>query len=101
MPFHVYILYSPSTDKVYRGQTRGLQERLRRHNAGMEPSTKTGKPWTLLWQTTKSSRNNAYKLEAKLKNLNRGRILQFMLKYDSGIPDKSAEKVIRQLIETG
>ena len=101
MPFHVYILYSPSTDRIYRGQAQDVHERLRRHNAGMEPSTKIGKPWTLLWQTPKNNRSEAYKLEAKLKNLNRGRILQFMLKYDSCISDESAEKVIHQLIESG
>jgi len=44
-----------------------VHERLRRHNAGMEPSTKIGKPWTLLWQTPKNNRSEAYKLEAKLK----------------------------------
>ena len=101
MPFHVYILYSPSTNRVYRGQTQDLQERLRRHNAGMEPSTKIGKPWTLLWQTPKSSRSDAYRLETKLKNLSRERTLQFMLKYDEGIPGEASREVIRHLIESG
>ena len=101
MSFHVYILYSPSTDRIYRGQAQDLHERLRRHNAGMEPSTKAGKPWTLLWRTSKNSRSDAYKLEAKLKNLSRQRTLRFMLNYDDGIPNETSGKMIRQLIETG
>ena len=64
----------------------------------MEPSTKTGKPWTLLWQTPKSSRSDAYRLETKLKNLSQGRILQFMLKYDSGIPNEPSKKTIPTII---
>ena len=38
--YYVYILKSDQFDKYYIGQTNDIDERLRRHNAGMENGTK-------------------------------------------------------------
>ena len=81
MPFYVYILYSESTDKYYKGQTNDLNARINRHNAGYEEATKKGKPWTLIWFTEKESRSDAVILEKKLKNMNREKLETFISKY--------------------
>ncbi|WP_350218807.1 GIY-YIG nuclease family protein [Ekhidna sp.] len=40
--YFVYILYSKSCDKYYKGQTIHLDNRLKRHNAGYEKGTSLG-----------------------------------------------------------
>ena len=91
MSYFVYILYSTSTDVYYEGQTSNISERLKRHNAGREVSTKSGIPWKLVWYVEKATRGEALKLERKLKNLSRERTIQFIQKYSIGVagPDDS------------
>jgi putative endonuclease len=85
MSYHVYVLYSLSVDKFYKGYTNNLEERIYRHNSGREISTKSGAPWSLIWTTEKESASKAIILERKLKNLSRQRLLIFMNKYDTGL----------------
>jgi len=85
MDFFVYILYSASVDQFYKGQTKDLNQRLKRHNDGLEDSTKKGAPWKLVWHTKKTNRSEAIRLEAKLKNLSKVRLIKFMLEYNDGI----------------
>ena len=89
MPYFVYILYSPSLKKFYKGQTNNIQLRLRQHNRGEDKSTRPGTPWQLLWVTEKPSRAGAMKLEKKLKNLSVKRLIDFMRKHreDMAAPD--------------
>ena len=82
--YFVYILYSPSTDTFYKGQTSHLEQRLVRHNAGYEKFTAKGVPWQLIWSTEKTSRKQAIVLEKKLKNMNREKLLDFIKKYSKG-----------------
>ena len=81
MHYFVYILYSASADQFYKGACRDMKDRLKRHNAGLEKSTKHGTPWTLIWVTEKDRWPNALKLERKLKNLSRLSLVAFMEKY--------------------
>jgi putative endonuclease len=81
MAFFTYILYSPAFDRFYIGQTDKVQDRLKRHNAGYEKATSPFIPWQLELFIEKSSRTEAMKLESKLKNLNRQRLLAFLQKY--------------------
>ena len=88
--YYVYILYSESTGSFYKGQTNNIKVRLHRHNSGFEKATASKRPWTIIWTTEKANRSEAVKLEMKLKNLDRKRLIEFMLKYDNGIwgPDE-------------
>ena len=86
---YVYILYSASTDRYYRGQTADLGNRIARHNRGEVGSTALGVPWELVWFTEKANRSQGVLLEQKLKNLSRARLIQFMKKYKSGYVGKS------------
>ena len=81
MTFYVYILYSPSFDKYYVGQTDNLGSRLIRHNKGYENFTSKYTPWNLVWFATKDTRSEALQLEAKLKNLSKLRLIKFIEKY--------------------
>lgn len=81
MAYYVYILYSEKLNKFYKGQTSNIEDRLKRHNAGYEISTKNGAPWKLVWCTQKPTKTDAVKLESKLKNLSRMRLIEFMKKY--------------------
>lgn len=59
----VYILQSLKTNRYYCGQTQNLAERLERHNSGRNRSTKSERPWQLVWQAEVSNRSEAVLLE--------------------------------------
>jgi putative endonuclease len=67
MNYIVYILKSDKTGRFYCGQTKNLADRLIRHNAGRNKSTKTGIPWILIWETEVASHAEAVRLEMKIK----------------------------------
>ncbi|SDB27848.1 putative endonuclease [Flavobacteriaceae bacterium MAR_2010_188] len=78
---YVYILFSEKKQGYYIGQTQNLKARLGRHNSGSEAYTKPYVPWKIVWHIHKDTRSEALILEAKLKNLNRERLLAFIEKY--------------------
>ena len=87
------ILYSARRNIYYKGQTRDLPERLKRHNSGSEKSTLGGIPWQLVWSTEKPDRASAMKLEKKLKNFDRERTKEFIEKWgEVAGPDDAAWK---------
>ncbi len=90
--YYVYILYSEKLAKYYYGQTSNLEERVKRHNAGLENFTSKGLPWKLVWFTTKETRAEALILEKKLKNLSQIRVKSFIEKYkqEVGGPDDAS-----------
>ena len=85
MSYTVYILYSPSLKRFYKGFTSDIDSRILYHNGGHEDFTKKGIPWTLCWHTTKTTKSDALKLEKKLKNLTNSRLIELMLKYNEDL----------------
>ena len=81
MCYIVYILYSESLDRYYKGQTKDLEDRIHRHNHKQEKATQAGVPWILVWSTTKETRSSTVLLERKLKHLNKERRRKFINKY--------------------
>jgi putative endonuclease len=67
--YFVYILYSPSFDRFYIGQTQDMENRLKRHSSGIEKATAPFSPWELKLTIKKNTRGEAMILERKLKNL--------------------------------
>ncbi|MGB9702859.1 MAG: GIY-YIG nuclease family protein, partial [Candidatus Kapaibacteriota bacterium] len=65
--FYVYILYSPSHNRFYIGQTNNLNNRLFRHNSGQVLSTKHYRPWILIFSKQFDSRADALIEEKRLK----------------------------------
>ncbi|MBL7740028.1 MAG: GIY-YIG nuclease family protein [Chitinophagaceae bacterium] len=81
MCFFVYVLYSEAFDKFYVGQTNDIENRLARHNSGSVQATQPYRPWVLKWYVEKDSRAEAMKLEKKLKNLSKQKLIAFIQKY--------------------
>ena len=73
---------------------------MKRHNAGYEHATQAGKPWILIWSAQKDTRGEAMKLESKLKNLTRERLVDFMKKYSEGQTAEGAKLLSSQKFET-
>jgi len=67
MPHFVYILYSELRDRYYIGSTADVQQRLSRHNAGATSSTKSGRPWVVVYTETLPTRTMALIRESNLK----------------------------------
>ena len=63
----VYILFSEKRRRYYVGQTANIIERLKRHNQGRVPSTKTGVPWKVVLHIEVLDRSDALILERKIK----------------------------------
>jgi putative endonuclease len=78
MDYFVYILYSPSLDRYYVGQTKDIEERLERHNAGRNKSTKGGIPWEMVHFEKFPDRPSAVRQEKLIKNLGSRRYLQII-----------------------
>jgi putative endonuclease len=76
MSYTVYILKSEKTTRFYCGQTQNLSERIQRHNSGRNKSTKAGIPWKLIWITEFESREEAVRLESKIKKRGINRFLE-------------------------
>ena len=90
MNFDVYILYSPTYDKFYIGQTSDLPLRVHSHNNTFR-STFTSKfrPWELFWHIGVPSRSLAMEIEKYLKNKNK-------IFYKRLISDADLEKYIKE-----
>ena len=65
--FYVYILYSQIKRKLYKGKTEDLKKRLDDHNNGRVTSTKSGKPWRLIYYQAFLNKTDAGREEIFLK----------------------------------
>ena len=71
--FRVYILESiEKSNKYYIGHTQDLKKRLERHNEGLVKSTKSARPWKIIYSEKYDSKNNAYKRELQIKSYKGG-----------------------------
>jgi len=69
MQYFVYILYSPSRDRYYVGHTHDLPQRIDQHNAGRTTSTKSGRPWSIVYSEKLPDKSAAAKRELEIKNM--------------------------------
>ncbi|MCB0478966.1 MAG: GIY-YIG nuclease family protein [Crocinitomicaceae bacterium] len=69
MKYFVYILYSPSINKYYVGQTTNIENRLKFHNSKEYNKiwTKRGIPWTLVYKEEYESRSESMQREKFIK----------------------------------
>jgi putative endonuclease len=65
--FFVYILESMVNGRLYYGQTNDLEDRIRRHNAGENRSTPSGRPWKMVGYRVFATRSEATLFETRLK----------------------------------
>jgi putative endonuclease len=69
MPHYIYILYSEIANRYYIGSTANPEERILRHNAGANPSTKKGRPWKIVYTEIFTNKSEALKREIYLKRM--------------------------------
>lgn len=76
----VYVLRSKVNDSFYVGCTNEIKRRLEEHNSGMSQSTKSKKPWKLIFFEAYIDSEDAYRREKYLKTSQGMRLLKRMLK---------------------
>ena len=47
--YYTYIIQSQKNGRFYIGSCHDIDVRIERHNAGATPSTKSGRPWKLVY----------------------------------------------------
>ena len=75
----VYILYSLKDDKLYKGYTSNLQNRLAKHNSGGSKSTSHRRPFVLIYVEQFENKTDALVREKYLKTLVGGSALKTQL----------------------
>lgn len=65
---YLYILESEINKSLYIGQSNNVEKRLEEHNNGYNKSTKSKRPWRLIFSLVLVDRSEAIKLERKLKS---------------------------------
>lgn len=68
MEFYLYILRSLDNKHWYIGSTQNLDDRIKRHNAGRNKSTKPFKPWIIVHKEIYTTKTDAIKREYFLKS---------------------------------
>ncbi|WP_136827468.1 GIY-YIG nuclease family protein [Pedobacter cryophilus] len=95
MNFFIYIIYSPSVDQFYVGQTIDLIERINQHNNAFfeNSSTKKGIPWEIYFKLECSTRNQAILIENHIKRMKSRKYYSSLLLY----PEISEKLLLRFL----
>ena len=65
--YFVYILYSKKFERNYVGLTSDLEQRLKSHNSGKVKSTKSYRPWEIVYSESYETIIEARKREKYLK----------------------------------
>jgi putative endonuclease len=75
--FNVYAIESLTIKRIYIGQTKNIDERLRYHNSGYVKSTTKDRPWRLIALEKIENQNKARWLERSLKK-SRGKRIKWL-----------------------
>ncbi|NQV89460.1 MAG: GIY-YIG nuclease family protein [Parcubacteria group bacterium] len=65
--YNVYVIKSNSHDRIYIGSSENVEERILQHNAGKTPSTKSYRPWNLIYTEAFTTRREAIIRERQIK----------------------------------
>jgi putative endonuclease len=76
---YVYILYSDINDRYYIGSAADINNRLSRHNAGATLSTKSGRPWKIVFTKMFDSKTAALKFEIYLKRMKSRKLVESLI----------------------
>lgn len=86
--YYVYILRSEKNQRLYKGVTNDLKRRLKEHNSGAVPFTKTLMPWELIYYEAFSSKEDATREEKFLKSGKGRERIRWLLKSVLGESEK-------------
>ena len=68
MPFHVYVLRSQSTGRLYIGTTKDVQRRLAEHESGRSKATRGRGPWEIVHTEQYATPGEARRREYYIKH---------------------------------
>ena len=80
MSYFIYILHSSKSNRYYIGSAFDPDKRLIRHNAGATPSTKSGRPWKIVYAEIFPTKTDALKREIYLKKMKSRIYLENLIK---------------------
>jgi putative endonuclease len=78
--YYVYIIYSKNLNKLYKGSTADLKQRIKEHNSEKVKSTKSGTPWVLLYYEAFANKTDALIEEKFLKSGKGKERIKYLLK---------------------
>jgi putative endonuclease len=81
--FYVYVLRSLKDDQLYVGYTSDLKNRISEHNSGKVFSTRSRRPFELVYYEASRNEQDALKREKYLKTTYGKRYIKGRVKYDS------------------
>ena len=82
--YYTYIIQSQKNGKFYTGSCQDIQIRIERHNAGATPSTKSGRPWKLVYSENYENNSDALKREREIKSKKSRKYIEFLIDSASG-----------------
>jgi Predicted endonuclease containing a URI domain len=80
MNYYVYIIYSQSRERYYIGYSHNPLERLEEHNLGATSSTRSGRPWVLVYKEEYLSKHDAIVREREMKRMKSRKFIESLLK---------------------
>jgi putative endonuclease len=83
MKYYLYILYSQSRDRYYTGFSSNPEERLVEHNLGATTSTRTGRPWRLVYIEEFDNKSAAIKRETTIKRMKSRKYIENLINLNS------------------
>jgi predicted GIY-YIG superfamily endonuclease len=95
--FWVYGIKSKISGRIYIGQTRNLERRLKQHNCGGVLSTRNDYPWSLVAFKGYETRREARWLEFQLKK-SRGRRLKWISENAIGLRSGGVQATLRSTL---
>lgn len=78
--FYVYVLQSIESSDLYIGYTEDLKKRFKQHNEGLSFSTKSKRPWKLIYYEACINQEDAKRREKYFKKTQGRRLLKRRLK---------------------
>ncbi|MBP9773832.1 MAG: GIY-YIG nuclease family protein [Candidatus Peribacteraceae bacterium] len=96
--FIVYVLRSLKNSQLYVGYTTNLKQRIETHNKGSVTSTKTKRPWKLIFAEAYISQADALRREKYFKTTQGKNALKHMLRITLKLPNESNLHVPSQQI---
>lgn len=76
----VYILKSLNYNRYYIGHSANTEKRLLEHNAGKVRSTKSYRPWKIIYFEIKSNKKEAYAREMQIKSFKHGEAFKKLIR---------------------
>ena len=82
-----YILQSEKNGKFYVGSSDDLNRRILEHNSGQTKSTKSGKPWEIVFSFDFDDSIAGLNAERRVKSLKSRKIIEKIINGSIKIPD--------------